>query len=94
MCIRRGKKCLAPKMFRNLFPAFEALYNQEETDFYYFLKNEVSKKVEDADTCLRKFKEDKNSPIRFNYKKELKYYAYKILGYKRVKSFLACFKQK
>lgn len=76
------------KMFRHLFPIFEELYNQEETNYFYFLKNEVSKKTEGADVCMRKFNEKKMSSIRFDFKKELKYYIYTILGYKRVKSLL------
>lgn len=76
------------KMFRHLFPIFEEQYNQEETNYFYFLKNEVSKKTEGADVCMRKFKEKKRSSIRFDFKKELKYYIYTILGYKRVKSLL------
>lgn len=76
------------KKFRNKFPQFEEIYRNWETNFYYFLKNEKSKKTEGAGHFYNLFGNKLKHKIKKDLKKELKYYLYKCIGYRNLKRIL------
>lgn len=74
--------------YRERFPMFESYYSQDESDFYYYLKNESSKGNKNADSFLRLFRQQIISSLKRNYKIELKCLLYRIVGYNRIKKVL------
>ena len=74
--------------YRELFPQYESYYSNEETAFYYFLKNEVAKDNTAAKEILPLFLREMKSTSKKDYTKELKFIIYRIVGYNRIKNFL------
>lgn len=79
--------------YRELFLQYESYYSNEESSFYYFLKNEVAKgNIAAIDIYLLFVSEVTSKPKR-NYAKEMKFLIYRIVGYKRIKRFIDRFKK-
>ena len=79
------------KNFRMKFPKDEEIYKKWEDDFYYFLKNEVSKRTKGSDYFFNLFCTQLKRKPKIKLNKEIKYYLYRILGYRFFKVFLARF---
>ncbi len=74
------------KQFRDRFPQYEDIYAEWENTLYYFYKNEVAKKTEGAKEIYETFKTQmKHKPKRLVVK-ELKFMAYRFLGYKNIRN--------
>lgn len=79
--------------YRELFPQYESYYSNEESSFYYFLKNEVAKGNIAAKDIYLLFLHEMTSKPKKNYAKEMKFLIYRIVGYKRIKRFIDRFKK-
>ena len=79
--------------YRELFPKYESYYSNEESSFYYFLKNEVAKGNIAAKDIYLLFVSEVTSKPKKNYAKEMKFLIYRIVGYKRTKRFIDRFKK-
>lgn len=79
--------------YRELFPQYESYYSNEESSFYYFLKNEVAKGNIAAKDIYLLFVSEVTSKPKKNYAKEMKFLIYRIVGYKRIKRFIDRFKK-
>lgn len=79
--------------YRELFPQYESYYSNEESSFYYFLKNEVAKGNIAAKDIYLLFLREMTSKPKKNYAKEMKFLIYSIVGYKRIKRFIDRFKK-
>ena len=76
------------KQYRLNYPIYESYYIEDESNFYYFLKNEYSKGNETALLFLMAFVKETQISIKKNYLIELKCFIYRVLGYKHIKRFL------
>lgn len=74
--------------YRERFPMFESCYRQNESNFYYFLKNESAKGNKVADSFVKAFRKQMKTPFKRNYKMELKCSIYRTVGYNRIKRIL------
>lgn len=79
--------------YRELFPQYESYYSDEESSFYYFLRNEVAKDNIAAKEVLTLFLRELRTKPKKNYAKEVKFLIYRIVGYERIKRFIARFKK-
>lgn len=79
--------------YRELFPQYESYYSNEESSYYYFLKNEVAKGNIAAKDIYLLFLREMISKPKKNYAKEMKFLIYRIVGYKRIKRFIDRFKK-
>lgn len=79
--------------YRELFSQYESYYSNEESSFYYFLKNEVAKGNIAAKDIYLLFLREMTSKSKKNYAKEMKFLIYRIVGYKRIKRFIDRFKK-
>lgn len=79
--------CFTRRMskYRFHYPQFESIYSTQENIYYYYLKNEVSKDTEGADYFFEQFKAIMVAPLKINFSKEIKYWIYKLIGYKRLR---------
>lgn len=79
--------CFTRRMskYRLLFPQYQDYYSAQENNYYYYLKNEVSKATEGAEYFFEQFKKAMSAPLKINLSKEIKYWIYKLVGYKRLK---------
>ena len=79
--------CFSRRMtqFRELYPQYESYYSQQENIYYYYLKNEVSKNTEGAEFFFQQFRRTMAAPLKIDFKKELKYYIYKVIGYNNIR---------
>lgn len=79
--------CFTRRMskYRCLYPQYEDYYSAQENSYYYFLKNEMSKDTEGAEYFFELFKQTMQAPLKINLSKELKFWIYKLFGYKRLK---------
>ena len=75
--------------YRERFPMHESYYRQDESNFYYFLKNENAKGNKDAGSLMKIFKKNMVTPFKRIYKMEFKCIVYHILGYNRIKKILS-----
>jgi len=73
--------------YRELFPQYELYYSNEESSFYYFLKNEMAKGNIAAKEIFSLFFREMRSTLKKNYIKEVKFLIYRIVGYDRIKKF-------
>lgn len=80
--------------YRERFPMYESYYRQEESNFYYFLKNENAKGNKNAYHFMKTFKKNMTTPFKRNYKMEIKCIVYHILGYNRIKKILSFIEKK
>ena len=71
--------------YRKLFPKYESYYSNEESSFYYFLKNEVAKGNLAAKDIFPLFLSEMKSKPNKNYTKEVKFLIYRVVGYRRIK---------
>lgn len=71
--------------YRELFPQYESYYSNEESSFYYFLKNEVAKDNIAAKEVLTLFLRELRTKPKKNYAKEVKFLIYRVVGYRRIK---------
>ena len=71
--------------YRELFPQYESYYSNEESSFYYFLKNEVAKGNVAAKEMLPLFLRELRTKPKKNYAKEVKFLIYRVVGYRRIK---------
>jgi glycosyltransferase involved in cell wall biosynthesis len=71
--------------YRELFPQYESSYSNEESSFYYFLKNEVAKGNIAAKEVLTLFLRELRTKPKKNYAKEVKFLIYRVVGYRRIK---------
>lgn len=78
--------------YRERFPMYESYYRQDESNFYYFLKNENAKENKNAGSLMKIFKKNMATPFKINYKMELKCIVYHIFGYNRIKRIFKKFK--
>ena len=79
--------------YRELFPQYESYYSNEESSFYYFLKNAVGKGNIAAKDIYLLFLHEMTSKPKKNYAKEMKFLIYRIVSYKRIKRFIDRFKK-
>lgn len=79
--------------YREFFSQYESNYSDEESSFYYFLKNEVAKENVAAKDIYPLFVSEMTSKPKKNYSKEVKFLIYRIVGYKRIKRFIDRFKK-
>ena len=75
-------------LFRSRYSEYESFYCQDETNFYYFLKNEKAKGNTAASHFIKEHKKNMSLPIKKNWLLECKFVLYRVVGYNNIRKIL------
>lgn len=83
-------KCSQKRLnqYRKAFPEYEDIYQIWENRLYYYYKNEFVKKTEGAESIFNLFKLTLKRKVPFEFRHELKFLLYRIIGYNNIKQIL------